>query len=251
MMDAVRSLTFNAAFYVSTFVWVLAILPTLLLPQERFAGVVRAYIRSTLWLLRVIAGIRVEFRGLERITEGPLLVAAKHQSTLETFALLLIFDRPAFILKRELTRIPLFGWYLTRLGNISVDRAAGAAALRTMMGEAKAAIGQGRQIIIFPEGTRRPPGAPADYKPGIVQMYRGLGVPCLPVALNTGVFWPRRRLAMRPGVAVIEILPPLPAELPRADMLPALIAAIEPASERLLAEAGDAGAPGVPQRERA
>lgn len=244
-MNALRSYAFHAAFYGSTFVWVLAIIPALLLPQDRFAGVVRAWIRWSLWLLKSICGVKVAFRGFDQVPDGALLVASKHQSTLETFALLLALKRPAFILKRELTQIPLFGRYLLKFGNISVDRAAGASALRAMMTDAKGALAQGRQIVIFPEGTRRPPGAPPDYKPGIVQLYRSLGVPCLPLALNTGVFWPRGQGGITGGTAVIEALPLLPPELSKPAVLPAIIGAIEPATARLEAEALAQSAPGL------
>ncbi|MFC0284711.1 lysophospholipid acyltransferase family protein [Camelimonas abortus] len=235
-MRRLRAILFLAIFYVNTAIWSICAIPVSLLGREAFMPVIRAWVRCTLWLLRAIAGVKVEFRNLAAIPPGPLLVASKHQSALETLALVLAFDRPVFILKKSLTRIPLFGWYLKQMGHISVDRSAGAAALRAMMAEAKQAVAEGAQIVIFPEGTRTAPGAPPDYKPGVIQMYRQLGAPCLPVALNTGLFWPRRSLAFNPGVAVIEILPPLPADLGRNDIIPALEAAIEPASRRLLEE---------------
>lgn len=235
-MQTLRAILFQAAFYLNTTIWTIAILPFALAGREALRKAIRGWVRSNLLLLRLIAGIRVEFRNTGLTPPGALLVASKHQSVLETLALVLVFERPVFILKKSLTRIPLFGWYVTRLGHISVDRDAGAAALRGMLRQAQAAIADGAQIVIFPEGTRRAPGAEPDYKPGVIQMYRQLGARCLPVALNTGLFWPRRRLAFRPGVAVIEILPPLPANLSRAEILPALIAAIEPPSDRLLAE---------------
>lgn len=235
-MPKLRAIAFLVAFYLNTAIWTVAVLPFALMGRDVFMKVIRAWVRCTLWLLRLTAGVRVEFRNTSAVPRGPLLVAAKHQSALETLALLLVFERPVFILKRSLTRIPLFGWYITRMGHIGVDRAAGASALRAMMHEAKAAVEAGSQIIIFPEGTRTAPGAAPDYKPGVVQMYRQLGAPCLPVALNTGLFWPRRSLAFNPGVAVIEVLPLLPADLDRRAVIPALIAAIEPPSNVLLDE---------------
>ena len=172
--------------------------------------------RVTLWLLRVVGGITVEFRGVENIPPGPLLVAAKHQSALETLALVTAFPDFAYILKRELLWIPLIGWFLSRSGMVAIDRSKGARAMAAMNEAAAQAIRDGRQLIIFPEGTRRPPGAPPAYKLGITHLYAALGVPCLPVALNTGLHWPRRSLVRRPGTSVIEFLSPIPPGLDRA-----------------------------------
>lgn len=235
-MHTFRAVVFLTLFYINTAIWTLAVLPFAFMGRDVFMTVIRAWVRCTLLLLRLTAGVKVDFRNTRRIPSGALLVASKHQSALETLALMLVFERPVFILKKSLTRIPLFGWYIKRMGHIGVDRAAGASALRAMMREAKQAIADGSQIVIFPEGTRRAPGAEPDYKPGVIQMYRKLGATCLPVALNTGLFWPRRSLAFHPGVAVIEVLPPLPAGLSRTQIIPALIDAIEPPSDRLLVE---------------
>jgi 1-acyl-sn-glycerol-3-phosphate acyltransferase len=141
-------------------------------------------------------------------------------------------------MKRELFFIPFHGWFSKKFQMIPVDRDKGPSALRRMLREAKKRIDDGREIIIFPEGTRRPPGAPPDYKTGIVLLYDALGVPCLPVALNSGLFWPRRSMIRRPGTIVVEILPPIPPGLPREEFLRRLQAAIEGASRRLLVEAG-------------
>lgn len=235
-MKKLRAVLFLVAFYINTAIWTVALLPVALMGRDTFMKAIRAWVRSILLLLRVIVGVKVEFRNTSLTPPGALLVASKHQSALETLALMLVFDRPVFILKKSLTRIPIFGWYITRMGHIGVDRAAGASALRAMMHEAKAAVADGAQIVIFPEGTRRAPGAEPDYKPGVIQMYRQLGATCLPVALNTGLFWPRRSLDFNPGVAVIEILPALPADLDRKQIIPQLIEAIEPPSNRLLLE---------------
>lgn len=235
-MQTFRAVLFLVLFYINTAIWTVAVMPFALMGRDVFMKVIRGWVRCTLLLLRLTAGVKVEFRNTHLAPRGALLVASKHQSALETLALMLVFERPVFILKKSLTRIPIFGWYIVRMGHIGVDRAAGASALRAMMHEAKEAIAGGAQIIIFPEGTRRAPGAEPDYKPGVIQMYRQLGATCLPVALNTGLFWPRRSLAFQPGLAVIEVLPPLPADLARTDIIPALIAAIEPPSDRLLIE---------------
>jgi 1-acyl-sn-glycerol-3-phosphate acyltransferase len=178
----------------------------------------------------------VEIRGRERIPPGGLLVAAKHQSFLETFALLPLVDDPAFILKRELLWIPLFGWLAWKAGMIPIDRSGGAQALAAMNRRARAEIAAGRQILIFPEGTRRAAGAPPAYKFGVAHLYRAFGVACLPVALNSGLYWPRRQFIRRPGKVVIEILDPIPPGLSRDVFLQELQDRIETASNRLLAE---------------
>ncbi|WP_048437700.1 lysophospholipid acyltransferase family protein, partial [Methylobacterium platani] len=173
---------------------------------------------------------------------GAVLVAAKHQSALETLALVTVLDDFSYILKRELMWLPLFGWYLARSEMVAIDRSKGSRALALMNEEAAAAMADGRRLIIFPEGTRRAVGAPPAYKFGVAHMYDRLGVPCLPVALNTGVFWGRRRLTYRPGTAVIEFLPVIPAGLPRDTFLGELQQRIEAASDALVREAGGAGA---------
>ena len=231
-----RSLLFNVAFYVNLIAWLLAILPTLVMPRKAIIRVAQTWARSNLWLMRVIVGTKVEFRGRERIPPGGLLVAAKHQSFWETFALATLFDDPVFILKRELIWIPFFGWYLWKAGMVPVNRKAGSLALVEMNRRAREEVGRGRQILIFPEGTRRPPGAEPAYKFGIAHLYTTLGVPCLPVALNSGLFWPRRRFIRRPGTIVVEFLEPLAPGLPRAQFFKMVEDRIEAASQRLLAE---------------
>jgi 1-acyl-sn-glycerol-3-phosphate acyltransferase len=231
-----RSLLFNAVFYVHIFVCMVAYLPLLLAPRKILLRAVQAWARSNLWLLKVLTGTRVEFRGRERIPPGPLLVAAKHQSLWETFALLTVFDDPAFVLKRELMWLPLFGWLAWKAEMVPVDRGAGSSALADMNERARAEALRGRQILIFPEGTRRAPGAEPAYKFGIAHLYANLGLPCLPVALNSGLFWPRRRFIRSPGTIVVEFLEPIPHGLPRKEFLDQLQACIEAASSRLMAE---------------
>jgi 1-acyl-sn-glycerol-3-phosphate acyltransferase len=229
-----RSLAFNAVFYALLVGYMIAALPVFLLPRRLGFGVIRAWARSSLWACRAIAGMHAEFRGLDRIPPGGLLVAAKHQSLWETFALLTVLDDPAYVLKRELLWIPVFGWYARKFRMIPVERGGGAPALRKLLAHAQAEIAKGRQIIIFPEGTRRPPGAPPAYRQGITRLYAQLGVPCLPVALNSGVYWPRRRFLRRPGTIVVEFLEPIPPGLDGAEFVKILQARIEGASRALL-----------------
>ena len=243
-MVAFRSHLFNALFYLNLGLWLVPALGTLVLPRMAIIRYAQAWGRFNLWLLRTIVGTRVEIRGADRIPPGGLLVAAKHQSFLETFTLVFLVRDPAFILKRELQWIPVFGWLLMKAGMIPVRRG-GATALAEMNRRARAEAAAGRQIIIFPEGTRRPPGAPPAYKNGVAHLYRTLGVPCLPVGLNSGLFWPRRHYIRRPGTVVIEFGRLITAGLAREAFNEAMRGQIEEISDRLLAEAG-----GVPASAR-
>jgi 1-acyl-sn-glycerol-3-phosphate acyltransferase len=229
---------FNILFFVTTTLFVVIGSPFLFLPRGWAMAALRVHSRCELWLLRTIVGTKIEVRGEEKIPEGACLVASKHQSAWETFALIPIFHDPALLMKRELFWIPFHGWFSHKFGMIPVDRDKGPSALRRMLREAKKRIDDGREIIIFPEGTRRAPGAPPDYKTGIVLLYEALGVPCLPVALNSGLFWPRRSVIRKPGTIVVEILDPIPLGLPKAEFLHRLETAIETASNRLLVEGG-------------
>jgi 1-acyl-sn-glycerol-3-phosphate acyltransferase len=214
--------------------WLIAAVPTFLMPRAGIMKIARLWARSSIWLLRVVCNVKVEYRGLEKIPKGPLLVASKHQSMWETFALLQFFDQPLYILKRELTLIPFFGWYLIKAGMVAVDRRAGGRALLKMVRQASEAVRRGRQLIIFPEGTRRPVGAPPQYKPGVSQLYASCRVDCLPVALNSGLFWPRRTFMRYPGTLVVEFLDPVPPGLARDEFLTRISAVIEDATARLV-----------------
>lgn len=240
----IRSLVFQILFYLNLTLHVLSAIPAFILPHRLMVEIARSWGRTSVWLLKVICGIPLELRGVEKIPAGPLLVASKHQSAWDTFALLPMFPYPAYVLKRELTWIPFFGWCLIKTGMIPLDRNAGKEALAALIANVRARLAQGRQVIVFPEGTRRPVGAPPDYKLGIVQLYVGSGVPCLPMALNSGVFWPRRQFMRPPGTIVVEFLDPLPPGLPRAAFFRRLQNDIETASNRLAAEAkGQVAAP--------
>lgn len=234
-MLALRSHLFNAAFYLNLIVWLVFASATFVMPRMAIIRVAQAWGRSSVWLLRVIVGTTVEFRGRERIPAGGLMLAAKHQSFLETFALLSCVDDPTFILKRELQWIPVFGWLTIKAGMIPVHRG-GPNALPDMNRRAAAEVARGRQIIIFPEGTRRSPGAEPAYKFGVAHLYRSLDVPCVPVALNSGLFWPRRHYIRRPGPVVIEFGEPIAPGLDRDTFMSTLAQRIETASNRLLGE---------------
>lgn len=235
-MLVLRSLAFNVLYYLNLIVWMLLVLPTLAMPRAAFREAARAWAQSSLWLLRVVAGTRVSWRGLDRIPPGGLLVAAKHQSLWETFALLTIFDDPAFVLKRELMWIPLFGWYAWKAQSVPVNRKGRSAALAELAVKTEEALAGGRQVILFPEGTRRTPGAEPAYKFGVVHLYERLKRPVLPIALNSGLYWPRRKFLRRPGTIVVEVLEPIPPGKSKEVFQAELMRVIEEASNRLLAE---------------
>ena len=236
-MIKLRSLAFNAAFYLNLVVLMIGGLPMILRGRHGIFALARLWGRVSVWLLATICGLRVEFRGLENIPKGGYIIASKHESFLETFALLEHAPDFAIVLKKQLVYIPLFGLYLVRAEQIAIDRTRGRSALAQIIKEAGEVLSGGRQAFIYPEGTRRPPGAPARYKQGVAALYAATNAPCLPVALNTGLFWGRRGFTRRPGVAVIEYLPAIPPGLSRESFAEQLETTIETACARLNAEA--------------
>ncbi len=231
-----RSLIFNALFYASLIVQMIVALPTLAMPHRIQLPFIRFYARSSLWLLRVVCGTTVEWRGTENIPRGACLVACKHQSLWETFALYAVLDDPAFVLKRELMWIPLFGWHMAKAGLIPINRSAKIAALRRMTARTRQELARSRQVVIFPEGTRRPPGADPAYKTGVAYLYEKAGVACVPLALNSGLFWPRRSFLRLPGTVLVEALDPIPPGLDPRAFLMRLQDRMEEATARLIRE---------------
>jgi 1-acyl-sn-glycerol-3-phosphate acyltransferase len=231
-----RSIVFNIAFYLNVLVWLAIALPTFLMPYRAIVAVAKAWGRSNLLLLRVICGLKADFRGIEKIPRGAALVAAKHQSAWETFALLWLFDNPTFILKRELQWLPFFGWFTIKGRMIPVDRGARSEGLKAMAARVLKELAAGRQIVIFPEGTRRPAGAEPQYKYGIVRLYTEGNVPCVPIALNSGLFWKRRSIIRVPGTVLVEVLDPIPSGLDSDAFMARLQNDIETATARLIDE---------------
>ncbi|WP_240476638.1 lysophospholipid acyltransferase family protein [Geminicoccus roseus] len=197
----------------------------------------RGWERGILFLLRWVVGIRHEIRGRHHLPAEPVIIAAKHQSAWETLTFHTFVHDLSVGLKYELTRIPIFGRYLMKSGCIRIDRGAAARALKSLVEGAERAMADGLHVMIFPEGTRRSPGAPPDYKPGVAALYRKLNRPCVPVALNSGVFWGRRSFAKHSGTIVLEFLEPIPTGLPRAEFMRVLEERIEAATARLVTEA--------------
>lgn len=197
--------------------------------------------RSNLIYLRLIAGVRTRVSGEENIPQGGCIIAAKHQSDWDVFAIFPYTGRPAYIVKKELMRIPFFGWAARSLDCIEVDRKRGAEAIPLMMAQAHAAIERGCRIVIFPEGTRKAPLAPAEYRQGIVRLYTELKVPVVPVALNSGLFWGRNSLVIWPGTAEAKFLPAIEAGLAPDVFQERLKKAIETESDALILKAEDQG----------
>lgn len=234
-MTALRSLLFVTLFYLWSVIMAVGMTPMLVGPP---AWVLRAFdlwARGVIVLLK-ICGIRVEVRGRQHMPRGPALIAPKHQCMFDVFAQFTVLPTSCFVTKKELMWIPWFGWYAKKVRMIEVDRSAGATALKTMVREAKERFAEGRQVVIFPEGTRTEPGAPGDYKPGIAALYREIDVPVHPVATNAGVHWPAHGFIRKPGTIVFEYLEPIPPGLKRAEFMRTLEERIESASQRLLAE---------------
>jgi 1-acyl-sn-glycerol-3-phosphate acyltransferase len=236
-MIALRSLLFNLAFYANLVVLMILGLPAMLFGRQGVFFMARTWAVTSIWLLDKICGLKLEFRGLENIPRGGYILAAKHQSFLETFSLVTQTPDFAIILKKQLMFIPIFGLYLSVSGMIGIDRSRGRNAMAQIIEQAVPALRAGRVIYIYPEGTRRAPGAEPAYKYGVAMLYEKTGAPCVPVALNTGLFWGRRGFTRRPGVAVIEFLPAIHPGLPRDEFFERMRKAIEDGSRRLIDEA--------------
>ena len=233
-MLTLRSLLFTAWLYLSMPIFAIGLSPALLMPHRFAMGVVKLWARTALFGLRWIAGVRVELRGLRNMPSGAALVASKHQGMLDVVALLALLPDACFVMKKELMPLPFFGWFAWKAKMIAVDRAGHAKALKDMTRQAKDRLAEGRQIVIFPEGTRNAPGVPGDYKPGVAAIYRDLEGPCWPVATNSGVHWPAHGFRRYPGVVVFDFLEPIPAGLKRGAMMALLESRIETASAALL-----------------
>lgn len=239
-MTLIRSVLLNVFF----FGWLAMLLLVLWMfvpfgrPAVRFA--LRHWSKTTNWGLRVLGGIRTEILGAENLPKGPALIASKHQSIWDTFIFYLLVDDPQYVLKQELTKLPVWGWYAMRAGHISVDRTAGAKALRSMAEETKKRFDAGSQVIIFPEGTRTPPGVTLRYHPGVAALYGALpeGAPAVPVALNSGSHWGRRKFLIKPGTITLSVMKPIPPGMDRKAFMKLLEEKIEAETGRLEARDG-------------
>ncbi len=236
-MLILRSLIFNAVFVVYHLALILGLTALMPFPRMWSQGFVRMWTQGGKALLKGIVGLGVEFRGLQNLPQGPCVIVSKHQSAWDTFAFYILADDPNYILKKELTRIPFWGWCALSCGAISVDRSGGGAALKGLLRDTQDRLAKGRQVVIVPEGTRPAPGARLDYFPGVAAIDGHTDVPIVPVALNSGLFWGRGSFLKKPGVITIEILPPMAKGLKRRQFMTDLESRIEGASDKLMAEA--------------
>lgn len=241
-MSWTRSLAFNVAFFAWTAILATIGSPILLARRTASMRFGRFWARSVLFLLRVVVGLDHQVRGLDRIPRGGCIIAMKHQSTWDALILPVVLGDPACVVKRELLSIPFYGWYAARAGSIPIDRKAGAGALRRMVAAARPVAALGRPIVIFPEGTRVPPGTRLAYQSGVAALYQALALPLVPAAVNSGLFWGRRSFIKRPGRIVLEFLEPIPGGWPRRRMMAELEHRIETAAAALLRE-GDPARP--------
>lgn len=213
-----RSWIYLAAFLAWTTATAIACMPTLLSRRSTRVAI-RIWIRGIMFLARSIVGISCRIRGREHVPEGACIIAAQHQSSYETYRLFLELEHPVLILKRELIWIPVIGWYMMRAGLVSIDRSAGAGAMRKMLRSAQAALEAGCQVVVFPEGTRVPPGETRPYRPGIAALYAHCPVPMIPMALNSGRLWGKTRVLKIPGEITFQFLPALPVGLEKDQLL--------------------------------
>jgi 1-acyl-sn-glycerol-3-phosphate acyltransferase len=235
MLRGLRAAAFNALFMLLTAAMGIVLLPLLALPRRHAVRALRGWAGAVLALLRGLVGLDVRVTGREHLSAaGAMLVAAKHQSAFDTIVWLTLLPDAAYVLKRELLRIPIYGWFAAHAGMIAVDRGAGASAMRGLLRDAAAALAEGRQVVIFPEGTRTAPGEQATYQPGIAALYARAGLPVIPVATDSGRFWGRRAFMKRPGTITVAIQPPIAPGLDRIAFLDTLRSRIEPASVSLL-----------------
>lgn len=225
-MTMLRSALFNAWFFGWTFVFVvLAGIPVLLFVPGRALGLARLWARTVLAGLHPICGIRLVVTGQEYLPRGPALIASQHQSAFDTLVWFSLVPRPSYVMKRELARIPLFGNLNRASGMILIDRAGGTSALRQLMRDVDAAVEDGKQVVIFPEGTRVAPGASVPLQPGIAALAARSKVAIIPVATDSGLCWGKRSFRKRPGIIHVHLLPPIPPGLPRAEMIDRLTTA--------------------------
>jgi 1-acyl-sn-glycerol-3-phosphate acyltransferase len=235
-MNLVRSLLFNVAFYGWTTICGAVFVPTFVLPRPVLRACLIIWARGIRWQLATIVGLTAEFRGTGNLPAGPVVLCAKHQSAWETIMFIEYLADPVYVVKKELLRIPLYGWCAWKANSIAVDRQGGGSALKAMVAGVREALAAGRQVVIFPEGTRTEVGARQPYHPGIAAIAAKVDAPVVPVALNSGLFWGRRSFVKRPGRIIVEFLPAMPSGMRSRAFMQELEHRIETASAALIAE---------------
>lgn len=235
-MIQVRSFLFNIWFFGATALLLIASLPCHFMDRRGVHFIARIWTKTIVWGLKHICRLEHRLVGRVDLLEGPALVACKHQSAWDTLIFYALCSDPTYVMKKELLSIPLYGWHAQKQKMIPVDRKGGGVALKRMLAMAQEAIAEGRQIVIFPQGTRTPVRSDAKdwpYHPGVMALYNKLDLPCVPVALNSGLFWGRRTFAKKPGLITVEVLDAIPAGLKRAEFMHELETRIETATRRL------------------
>ncbi len=236
LVNFFRTLLFTVLFYGFLAVCCVILLPCLVLPQRYLYRGAHLWGAASFWIYRLCLGTVCEFRNFDSLPDAPCIIACKHQSAWDTVALVSHVPMNAIVMKRSLIAIPIYGLYLLKLSALPLDRGAGVSALRKLIRLGRKRAASGHRIVIFPEGRRRLPGAEPDYKSGVAALYRGLGLPCVPMAVNSGLFWPRRSFVHRSGRIVVEALPVIPPGLSREVFMARLVGDIEAGTARLEAE---------------
>ena len=234
-----RSALFNVLFFSWTATMIVGMLGLMPLPRRFMQGAVRLWGIGIRFLLRALIGLDHEVRGVQYMPKGAAVIASKHQSAWDTTIFHGLLPDPIYVMKKELSRIPFWGWYVRKAGSISIDRAGGGGALKGMIRHAKAALAAGRQVVVFPQGTRTAPGQHRQYLPGVYAVYAAGNAPAVPVAVNSGLFWGRHQFLKRPGTITIEFLEPIPPGLDKETFMALLESRTEAATDRLVAEARD------------
>ena len=236
LVQGVRSVLFIGQMYLVMALMGIACTPVAMVWRDAALAAMRAYCHWVRWTARWMVGLHSEVRG--KVPEGEVMIAAKHQSFFDILILFSVLPQPRFVMKKELTRAPFLGWYARRIGCVAVDRGKRSQAVRQMLADVQDGGVGPAQLVIYPQGTRVPPGEWRDYKPGTAILYEALGQPCVPVAANVGLFWPKRSLMRRRGTAVVAFLDPIAPGAPMKGFLAELAETIEGESDRLMAEAG-------------
>ncbi len=239
-MTVLRSTLFNLFFFSWTSFLVFSLWLFMPFSVPTFRRFLRFWPAGVFSALKGLAGIDYEVRGRENLPPGAAILAAKHQSAWDTMFFLLFDIETTYIMKTELLRIPFWGWYMRKTRNIAIDRQGGAGAMRQMIRETRSILGEGRRVVIFPEGTRVKPGEAGQYQPGIAALYAQTDAPVVPVAVNSGLFWGRRDFRKKPGTIIVEFLEPMPRGLDRKDFMAQLEDRVETATNRLVEECGGA-----------
>jgi 1-acyl-sn-glycerol-3-phosphate acyltransferase len=232
----IRSIAFNIAFFAWAFISAIMFIPFFVISSRASLNAGKPWADFSLLLARIFCGIKYEVRGRENIQNTPVIYASKHQSAWDTIIFLNLFPNVAYVLKKELLRLPFWGWYLWRMKMIAIDRSAGSSSIKQIIRDGKAALAEGRPIVIFPEGTRKKLGETPDYQSGITALYSSLATTVVPVALNSGVYWGKNAFFKTPGTIIIEFLPPIPPGLTKKEFIERLQNDIETASNNLINE---------------